>query len=414
LLYSHFIHIYSKILHWDKVDFDLLFYAVQDIDKGKKMENIKQVFNSFDILGDFISAEHYGNGHINDTYKVLVSQGGTSVPYLFQRINHNIFKEPEKLMDNISRICRHLQDTLVKQNSVAKSRNVMTLISSTEGNPYVIDSDGYSWRVYIFIEEATGFDIIETEKQAFEAARAFGQYQNYLSDLPGERLYETIPDFHNTEKRFKNFQQVVDKDAYSLCAGLEEEISFFLSFRDDVSFFTDCVKNGILPERVTHNDTKLNNVLLDNVTGEATCVIDLDTSMPGLAAYDFGDLVRTSTCFAAEDEKDLSKVIFEKKMFEALLRGYLSTAITFLTLEEVKSLVFGAILMTFEVGMRFLTDYLEGNIYFKIKYPDQNLVRSRTQMALVKCLQKERDELEELTLSVYHEIKSSTLVKESM
>ncbi|MCK5202184.1 MAG: aminoglycoside phosphotransferase family protein, partial [Spirochaetales bacterium] len=166
-------------------------------------------------------------------------------------------------------------------------------------------------------------------------------------------------------------------------------------------------KNGVLPERITHNDTKLNNVLLDVETGEAVCIIDLDTSMPGLVAYDFGDLVRTSTCFSAEDEKDLSKVVFQKSMFEALVRGYLSTAASFLTEEEVKSLVFGGILMTYEVGLRFLTDYLEGSVYFKSKYPEHNLIRSRTQMTLAQAVMKKRDELEKLTMSVYREILQS-------
>jgi len=377
------------------------------------MDTIEIVFNSFAIYGDFVSAEPYGNGHINDTYRITVSQGGRILGYLFQRINHHIFKNPEKLMDNISRICEHQQKKLRENDSAGASTNAMTLINSLDGKSFVKDEEGNFWRCYIFIENALGYDIIENEKQAFQAAKAFGQYQNLLSDLPGDRLDETIPDFHNTPKRFEYFQEVLNKDSFSLVEGVKDEIDFYLSFEKEISYFTDRLKNGVLPERVTHNDTKLNNVLLDTQSGEAVCIIDLDTSMPGLAAYDFGDLVRTSTCFSAEDEKDLSKVVFQRNMYEALIRGYLSTAASFLKEEEVKSLVFGGILITYEVGLRFLTDYLEGSIYFKSQYAEHNLVRSRTQMTLVKALLNERDILEEITLSVYEEICDSSVLSVS-
>lgn len=373
------------------------------------MDNINQVFKLFSIYGDYVSSEPYGSGHINDTYKVTVSQGGREILYIFQRINHHIFKEPEKLMENIDRICKHLQEKLKSAYTQRASRNALTVIPSTDGKPYALHETGY-WRCYFFIEDALGFDIIESEKQAFEAAKAFGLYQNLLSDLPGERLFETIPGFHDTPKRFQHFKKVLAKDPVSLAATAEEEIDFFLSFEDEVSYFTDRLEKGDLPERITHNDTKLNNVLLDPGSFESVCVIDLDTSMPGLAAYDFGDLVRTSTCFTAEDEQYLTKVIFNKNMFEALIRGYLSSAASFLTEKEVESLVFGGILMTYEVGLRFLTDYLEGSVYFKSKYGDHNLVRCRTQITLAKALLKERESLEKLTMSIYEECKKSPLL----
>ncbi len=370
------------------------------------MNNIKNIFNSFNILGDYISSEPYGNGHINDTYKVFVSQGGATIHYLFQRINNHVFKNPENLMSNIERICIHLQYKIKKSYSQNASRSALSLVSSKEDKPFVLDETGY-WRCYLFIEDALGYDIIDTENQAFEAAKAFGTYQSLLSDLPGERLIETIPDFHNTPKRFQHFKEIIRLDTNSLADSVKKEIDFYLSFEKEISYFTDRLKSGDLPERVTHNDTKLNNVLLDVKSGKAVCIIDLDTSMPGLAAYDFGDLVRTSTCFSAEDEKDLSKVVFQKEMFESLITGYLSTASSFLTENEVKSLVFGSILMTYEVGMRFLTDYLDGNFYFKSKYTEHNLIRSRTQMTLVESLLQNRDELEEFTWSVYENMKKS-------
>lgn len=366
------------------------------------MSSIEVVFNQFEIYGDFISSEPYGNGHINDTYKVVVSQGGTIINYLLQWVNHNVFKNPKELMDNIERICKHQTSRLKESKTIDASRKALTLIPSRDGKAFVKNEAGY-WRCYFFIEDALGYDVVETEKQAFEAAKSFGAYQNLLSDLPGERLYETIPNFHNTPKRFDYFKNVLKEDSLKLVKNVESEIAFFLSFEKEITYFTERVESGVLQERVTHNDTKLNNVLLDINSGDGVCIIDLDTSMPGLVAYDFGDLVRTSTCFSAEDEKDLSKVKFQKNIFEALVRGYLSTAATFLTVKEAESLVFGGILMTYEVGLRFLTDYLEGNKYFKSNYPEHNLIRCRTQLTLVKALVQEREYLEELTMSIYYE-----------
>lgn len=361
------------------------------------MSGFDKIFNSFQILGDLLFAEPYGNGHINDTYRVNVSQGGAVISYLFQRINNRVFSNPVDLMENIERICSHLEKG-------ASSRNVLTLIKSKDGRPYVVDDEDNYWRAYIFIERALGYDIVETEKQAFEAAAAFGRFQALLSDIPGKRLKETIENFHNTPVRLEKFKKALRADSCSRAETVRREIDFYLSFENHVSELIDRITSGELPERVTHNDTKLNNVLLDIKTGEAVCVIDLDTSMPGLAAYDFGDLVRTSTCLAAEDEKDLSKVVVQRNLYEALIRGYLSTGSSFLTEEEVKSLVFGGILITYEVGLRFLTDYLEGDIYFKARYGDHNLVRSRMQMALVEALIDIRDDMEALALSVYMEM----------
>ncbi|MBI9100096.1 MAG: aminoglycoside phosphotransferase family protein [Spirochaetaceae bacterium] len=367
------------------------------------MEEIKKIYPLFAIPGDLVSAESYGNGHINDTYKVSLSQGGIVTPYIIQRINQMIFKDPVQLMENIQRICSHQQFRLREESNKDVSRRVLTLIPSREGKPYVEDEQRHFWRCYLFIENIIGLNIIENENQAYMAAKAFGRYQSLLSNLPGKRLYETIPDFHNTPERYRQFQKALGKDSFNLALNVREEIDFFMAMEGSISYFTDRLSKGILPERITHNDTKINNILLDTRTGEAICIIDLDTSMPGLAAYDFGDLVRTATTFSAEDEKDLGKVHFERTMFEALLRGYLSSAVSFLTKAEIESLVWGGIQMTYEVGLRFLTDFLEGDIYFKKQFKNHNLIRCRTQIALAKELLKEQIPLEELTREIYSE-----------
>lgn len=369
--------------------------------KGEKEFDLKGVFSQFRVYGDFIDARPYGSGHINDTFAVNCRQAGDPVRYILQRLNHHVFKDPVKLMDNVHRICTELHKRLEASGDPDASRRALTTVLSRGDLPYHRDSDGNIWRLYLFIEGAVGYDIIENEEQAFQAARAFGEFQKLLTELPGERLHETIPGFHDTPKRFRRFKEVLEADVMGLRATAAPEIAFFLSCEEEVSRLLDLHAAGLIPERVTHNDTKLNNVLIDEKSHQAVCVIDLDTSMPGLAPYDFGDLVRTSTSPAAEDEKDLAKVVLMPEMFKALTRGYLSTAADFLTPAERDNLVFGGKLMTYEVGLRFLTDYLEGSIYFKTKYPDHNLVRCRTQMTLVKAIEARQEELEAFVAEEY-------------
>jgi len=361
----------------------------------------REIFGHFDVYGDFTEALPYGNGHINDTFAVSCLQAGEPVRYILQRLNHEVFREPVKLMENIDRICRELHKRLLQAEVADASRRALTTVPSRSGLPYHRDKQGNIWRLYLFIEGARGYDVVETEEQAYQAARAFGGFQKLLTDLPGERLHETIPGFHDTPRRFRRFEEVVAADPRGLKNTAGPEIDFFLGYRDQVSRLIDLRDRGLIPERVTHNDTKLNNVLLDEITHEAVCVIDLDTSMPGLSLYDFGDLVRTSTTTSPEDEPDLSRVTFQPEMFKALTRGYLSEAAVFLTPDERDNLVFGGILMTYEVGLRFLTDYLEGNVYFKTRYPDHSLVRCRTQMALVKAIESCQEELEQFVREEY-------------
>ena len=368
---------------------------------------IKDVLSQFRIYGDFIDSAPYGQGHINDTFIINYHQSGRPVRYILQRINTNVFRQPELLMKNIERISAELQRRLTEEGVQDASRRALTTLPAFSGLPYYEDEEHNFWRVYLFIENAVGYDIVENEQQAYQAARAFGEFQKLLTELPGERLHETIPGFHNTPERFGRFRQVIEGDSENRVKTAGVEIEFYLSFGDRVGHLLELHRKGLLPERVTHNDTKLNNVLIDSESHEALCVIDLDTSMPGLAPYDFGDLVRTSTTASAEDEKDPSKVIFLPEMFKALTRGYLSTAADFLTKTELENLYFGGIMLTFETGMRFLTDYLEGDVYYKTAYPEHNLVRSRTQMELIKRLEEHRDELEAFILDEYENARKS-------
>ncbi|MCP3968478.1 MAG: aminoglycoside phosphotransferase family protein [Lentisphaerae bacterium] len=360
--------------------------------------NVKRVKENFEILGDFVSAAPYGSGHINDTYRVVVDQGGTEVHYIFQRINHNIFKDPPALMENIQRVTDHIFGKI--HDEAEASRHSLYVIRALDGKPYYHDVDGNYWRAYIFVEKATTYDIIETEKQAFQAARAFGNFQKELVDIPGGRLHETIPDFHNTPKRVATLEAAVAEDVMGRAKDVQAEIDFVMKRKAETEILLDLNAQGLIPERITHNDTKLNNVMLDDKTGEGICVIDLDTVMPGLVHYDFGDMVRTSTSPAVEDEKDLSKVCMQFNMFEALLRGYLSTAQDFLTPTEREYLPFAGKLITLTIGIRFLTDYLQGDVYFKIHRERHNLDRCRTQFKLVESIEGQMDKIKELLNSI--------------
>jgi len=341
---------------------------------------VRAVARQFHLAGEFLSAEPYGSGHINDTYCVVYDQGGTRVRYLLQRINHHVFKNPVALMENVERVTAHLAAKVVAEPDA--SRRVLTLIPARAGTGYVCDADGAVWRAYIFIEHARGYDAVESPSQAFAAARAFGHFQKLLADLPAPRLQDTIPDFHHTPKRFAALEQTLAADPANRAASAKPEIEFALRHRGLCGRLLD----ANLPERVTHNDTKFNNVLLDDATGEGVCVIDLDTVMPGLALYDFGDMVRTTTSPTKEDEQDLGQVRMQFSMFEALARGYLSSAGEFLTPAEKDLLPLAGKLITFEIGLRFLTDYLAGDVYFKVNRAGHNLDRCRTQFQLVESI----------------------------
>ncbi len=355
-----------------------------------KGHDINAVVREFQIHGEFIRAEPYGSGHINDTYCASFIQGGAPMRYIIQRINHNIFKNPVSLMENIQRVTAHLGEKLDGQADF--SRRVLTLIPARDRKGHWRDPDGNFWRAYIFIEKARTYDAIESPRQALQAAKAFGEFQKMLVDLPAPRLHDTIPDFHHTPKRFASLEEAIETDACNRAKVARPEIEFALRHKA----ITGGLLNLKLPERVTHNDTKINNVMLDDATGEGICVIDPDTVMPGLALYDFGDMVRTTTSPAKEDERDLSKVEMRFAVFEALVRGYLSSAAGFLTRAETQNLAFSGKLITFEIGIRFLADFLAGDTYFKIHREGHNLDRCRTQFKLVESIERQEERMNKL------------------
>ena len=356
--------------------------------------DVRAIARQFQIAGDYLDAAPYGSGHINDTYCVNYDQGGQRVRYIFQRINHNVFKTPVALMENVQRVTTHLAAKLAGQPEV--SRRVLTLLPARDGRAWHADPDGNHWRVYVFIERAKAYDLVESVAQAFRAARAFGQFQTLLADLPAPRLHDTVPGFHHTPRRFAALEKALSADAANRARLALLEIEFALRHKAICGVLLEAG----LPERVTHNDTKINNVMLDDATGEGICVIDLDTVMPGLALYDFGDLVRTSTSSTKEDERDLSKVTMQFPMFEALARGYLSAAAEFLTPAEKKLLPFAGKLITFEIGLRFLTDFLAGDVYFKVHREGHNLDRCRTQFKLVESIEQQELEMNRLVEAI--------------
>jgi aminoglycoside phosphotransferase (APT) family kinase protein len=344
----------------------------------------------FQIDGDYSSATPYGNGHINDTYCAVFHHAGVPVRFILQRINTGIFRNPAALMENIQRVTSHLAEQLSGEPD--SSRRVLTLVPTRDGRAWYEDAEGSDWRVYNFVERARTYDTVKSTEQAFQAAKAFGQFQKMLVDLPAPRLHDTIPDFHNTPKRFAAFERSLAADTANRAVLAKPEIDFAFAHRSIAGVLLD----ANLPERVTHNDTKFNNVLFDDATGEGICVVDLDTVMPGLALYDFGDMVRTATSPAEEDEQDISKVTMQLPMFEALVRGYLSSAGGFLNKAEKQHLAFAGKLIAFEQGIRFLTDYLAGDVYYKVHRDGQNLDRCRTQFKLVESIEQQEDRMTRL------------------
>lgn len=355
--------------------------------------DLRAICALFDMRADFVHAHLYGSGHINDTYCAWFDQAGQRVRYIVQRINHNVFKTPEALMENVDRVTKHSLAVLKNEGNPEAYRRCLTCIPATDGKPYAKDAEGNVWRVYPFIERARGYDELETCEQAYQAARSFGEFQKLAAGLGGARLHETIPDFHNTPKRLAALEAAIAADSAGRVKDATAEIEFARARAADCARVTDLIASGEIPERVTHNDTKLNNVLLDDVTSEGTCVIDLDTTMPGSALYDFGDMVRTAAPTTREDEVDLAQVDIRLDRFEALVKGYLSSA-TFLNEAELANLAFAGKLLTLECGIRFLTDYLSGDTYFKIKRPGHNLDRCRNQFAYVAAIEKKLPEME--------------------
>lgn len=347
-------------------------------------------FNSDEIT----YIEPYGSGHINSTWlAVHKSADGIEVKNLLQKINHYVFKNPDELMDNIVGVTEFLRDKVEEDGT-------LTVIQTLDGKNYYLDEFENYWRVYKFVDKATAYQQIENDNDFYTCGIAFGEFQQMLAEYPAEKLYETIPNFHNTPSRFADFKKALAEDKAGRAKDVQAEIDFVLARESKADAITSKLESGEIPYRVTHNDTKLNNILIDDATGKAKCVIDLDTVMPGAAAYDFGDCIRFGASTGAEDEKDLSKIEMDIKLFEVFAKGYLATANKFLTPAEKESLVTGAYLMTLECGVRFLTDHLNGDVYFKIHKENHNLDRCRTQFKLVADMEAKEAKMREIVNSI--------------
>ena len=356
--------------------------------------DLKKISSNFIIYGDFVSGIPFGPGHINSTFAVTYNQKGKQVRYILQRINNKVFKDVPALMSNIYRVTNHLREKLRALDYQDISRRVLTLILAKDGKTYHIDSEDNFWRSYLFIEKAHAYNITRNEQHAFQAARTLGQFHCHLEDLPPPKLHEIIPDFHNAPSRFAALEEAISRDTANRAEKAKKEIAFAFRFKPIVRRLIDLYYQGEIPERVTHNDTKLNNFMLDEESGEGLCIIDLDTVMPGLSLYDFGDMVRSATNSGAEDEQDLSKVSFRMPIFESLVKGYLAEAKEFLNHFELDNLAFSGQLITFEIGIRFLADFLDGDVYFKVNREEHNLDRCRTQFKLVDEMEKLKEKMQ--------------------
>ena len=348
---------------------------------------VHEAIDGFKLPGELKECIRYGSGHINDTYRLTYETPQGTKRYILQRMSTSIFKKPLELMENVSGVTAWLRKKII-ENGGDPERETLTLVKSNDGLPYFVDSTGEYWRVYLFIEGATCYDAVKDDNDFYQSAVAFGHFQRFLADYPAETLHETIKDFHNTPDRLEKFKKAVAEDICGRAASVQKEIDFILEREELTHALYDLQLDGRLPLRVTHNDTKLNNIMIDDETGKAICVIDLDTVMPGLTANDFGDSIRFGASTALEDEQDLSKVSCDLHLFDVYARGFIEGCGGALTDLEIDMLPMGAILMTFENGIRFLTDHLEGDHYFHIHREGHNLDRCRTQLTLVKDMQE--------------------------
>lgn len=369
-----------------------------------------EIFKRFAIYGDLVSFKPFGGGHINGTYLSVWNQAGTQVRYTHQRINRRVFQNPAAVIENIRRITEHIAAKLIAEAepaatiatqptpqpgtaAVPVSRQALTLIPAKDGRYFYIDPAGEYWRTYLFIEDAVTYERMESPALARKAGAAIGAFQRQLSDYRGPALHETIPDFHNMHSRYDQLDHAVAHDVAGRLAEVRAELAFLEANRARGMILSDGLARGTLPRGITHNDTKLNNILFDAATGNALCIIDLDTVMPGTVLFDTGDLIRTAANTACEDEPDLSKVRFDTSLFAALIDGYLSTASSFLTPAEKSLIAESGRVLTQIMAVRFLTDYLNGDRYYKISRPTHNLDRARSQIALIRSMDSQWDRI---------------------
>ena len=353
----------------------------------------QEALEGFDIPGRFVECVPCGNGHINDTYRVTFEEENGLCRYSLQHMNRSVFKDPVSLMNNILHVTAYLKEQILSQGGDPQ-RETLDFVCMKTGEPYFVDSYGEYWRAYHFVENAYALEEISNPQDFYESAVAFGHFQRMLADFPADSLTETIAGFHDTKARFAAFEQAVEADVCHRAEEVQQEIRFVRDRYDVACVLGDLLEAGKLPLRVTHNDTKSNNVLIDKATGRGLCVIDLDTVMPGLAVNDFGDSIRFGASTGAEDEKDLSKIWCDLELYETYMKGFVEGCGGTLTDMEIECLPVGARVMTYECGMRFLTDYLSGDTYFKTAYPTHNLDRARTQFKLVWDMEQKWEKMQ--------------------
>ena len=382
---------------------------LKPINLHQTLHDIDTIARHFGIEGELVEGGAFGNGLINDTLAGTFEINGKRRRYVLQRINHNVFKDPVGLMQNVERVCSHIRQKLDDGTTDQLDRRSLTLMQTNEGGSLFHDpiKDQY-WRCYRYINHCTSYDTVSTEEQAFVASQKFAEFQKLVADMPGPRLIETIPDFHNTPKRFAALEQAIAEDPCGRAKDCQNEINFALARRDMAAHLLNLHAAGHIPERITHNDTKLSNVLICDMTGDGMCVVDLDTVMPGLSLYDFGDMVRTCVSPGEEDTTDLSTIYVRQPMFEALARGFIQELDELLTPAEKANLPFAGKLLTFEVGIRFLTDYLLGDKYFSVKRPGHNIDRCRTQFKLVESIEENEDVMNAFVESIASGIATET------
>ena len=361
-----------------------------------KTDELNKIINAFRLSGEVAEIKPIVTGHINTTYKVTVSGNGVKKPYTFQTINRYVFKEPELVMNNILKVTTHLKRKISEAGGDPE-RECLSVVMTEGGLPYYIDDNGEYWRVYGFVDDSYTVDVVETPSQLESAGRGFGRFQQMLADFPMSELAETIPRFHDTEMRLSQLEDAVSEDRCGRAASVADEIEFFRKRKDVMCSLVNMQKEGKLPLRVTHNDTKFNNILIDNKTNNALCVIDLDTVMPGLSVLDFGDAIRFAANSAEEDERDTDKVFLDKELYKAFTKGFVSELAGFVTDEEIRLMPLGALVITLELASRFLADYINGDVYFKIHRDGQNLDRARCQMKLASSMEENMDFMKKIT-----------------
>ena len=356
---------------------------------------IKHILPHFAFDGRYVDGVELTSGNINNTYKLAYDKGGSTKLYTLQHINKYVFKRPNEVMNNIERVTNHLMNAYATMG-IDSSRRVLMLIPTRENGYLHQDQEGNYWRAYRYISAATAYDAPQKEMHLFETGRAFGEFQKMLCDFPADLLYSPIPDFHNTSRRFFAFVASVAANKAGRVAKVDDEIEFMFEHRRLMNSISRMLDSGALPLRVTHNDTKINNVLIDDATDRAICVIDLDTVMPGSSLYDYGDAIRFCANTAAEDEEDTSKISLDMDRFKLFTEGFLSEVNGFFTENELRALPLGVLVITCELAMRFLTDYIDGDLYFKVRSPEHNLIRARAQIKLLQDMEAKLDEMQRI------------------